>query len=273
MSRHEVVEILDDSSEGSLPDEEQQGSKNKAKASTDQKHQEDVEMQQDDEDDDDDKDDEEDEYTVEAIRAKRKGKGGRDEYFIKWEGFAEKENTWEPLENLKCPELISKFNENEQNKMRRRKATRLDASQQPSAKKTRRDTSTSQDSVQGSDDTNIDDLFLEAEDDEELAHRPKGKTVAVSAKSSKTASNKEPQAVAVEQARPKGFERGLELDTILAASEGDDRKLYFFLKWQGCQDLELVEADELEKHASFALCKWYRQRLTWQLGGGDVPPK
>ena len=51
----------------------------------------------------------EEEYVVERVVSKRVTHKGVVEYLLKWRGYSEEENTWEPLKNLDCADLIAEF--------------------------------------------------------------------------------------------------------------------------------------------------------------------
>lgn len=205
------------------------------------------------------------EYVVEDIRArKRDPKTGNDLYLVKWEGYPESDNTWEPAENLKCPEVVQRFLEKEANKRKRKKIEKNHANDSSVSK------SQSQSAVKRPKrtDGNHSRIFVEDESTEEENDCVNGVTATTPRQKQKLAAPvKEP----TPEPAPKGFERGLDIEKILTASVGDNDKMYFFVKWQGLSELELVEVDELEKNASLELCRWYRERFFCNIKYNKLP--
>ena len=53
-------------------------------------------------------------YEPEKVLAQRIAKGGVTQFQVKWKGYDNKDNTWEPIEHLAgCEDMISEFNERE----------------------------------------------------------------------------------------------------------------------------------------------------------------
>ena len=56
----------------------------------------------------------------------QEGRHGKPEYLLKWFNYPEEESTWEPVENLDCPDLIEAFEESYASKRQWRGEKRKD---------------------------------------------------------------------------------------------------------------------------------------------------
>ncbi|XP_063222939.1 chromobox protein homolog 1-like [Bacillus rossius redtenbacheri] len=60
-----------------------------------------------------------------------------------------------------------------------------------------------------------------------------------------------------------GFDRGLKPESIVGATK-DDGKLFFLMKWENCDDVDKVAADEAKLVCPDIVIKFYEERLSWK---------
>ncbi|XP_003737478.1 chromobox protein homolog 1 [Galendromus occidentalis] len=162
------------------------------------------------------------EYVVEKVLAKRIN-NNKVEYFLKWKGYGDDDNTWEPQENLDCQELIEAF-EQEQKK--------------DTAKK------------------------------DVIKVRKAAPSQRLPVNGGENSGKKTPPKVPSESCKPKGFDRGLEPEKIIGATDSSG-ELMFLLKWKGVDEADLVSAAQANIKCPQVVIKFYEERLTWAPPGGN----
>jgi len=157
----------------------------------------------------------EEEFVVEKILEKRVV-SGQVEYLLKWKGYGPEDNTWEPKENLGCPELIEEFERNwkSNNEKSKPKKRAVDADKSD---------------------------FKEN-------------------KSNKKAKVPTPKEAA--RAEQTGFDRGLQADKIIGATDSSG-ELMFLMKWKDTDEADLVPARQANVKCPQVVISFYEERLTW----------
>ncbi|XP_014193101.1 chromobox protein homolog 3b isoform X1 [Haplochromis burtoni] len=172
------------------------------------------------------------EFVVEKI-IRRRISNGRVEYFLKWKGFTDAENTWEPEDNLDCPELIEEF-------LRNAHFTEENEEEPPEQgfvpKEEMAEEETEISCVQEAQAVKTDNSVLQPDDEQTNS--------------------------------PSDLSTYLEPECIIGST---DRKgeLMFLVKWKNSDDVALLPAREASARCPQVVIDFYEQKLTWHCGDDE----
>lgn len=171
----------------------------------------------------------EEEYTVEKVVSKRIEKG-KTEYLLKWKGYDDSENTWEPEENLDCPDLISAYENRIKSTKENQKQKRRTETDLTSSKKVKKDNTSFPSTTPLNESTN--------------------------------------GAETVEENSQRGFDRNLEPEKIIGATDSSG-ELMFLMKWKNSDEADLVLAKTANLRCPQVVIQFYEERLTWHTGNEE----
>ncbi|XP_036931064.1 chromobox protein homolog 3b [Acanthopagrus latus] len=170
------------------------------------------------------------EFVVEKI-IRRRIFNGRVEYFLKWKGFTDADNTWEPEDNLDCPELIEEFLRNSHH------SEQIEEEQQgfiPKEEMTEQETEIScMQSQQQARTVQGDGDVLQPDDEHSDA--------------------------------PTDLSTYLEPECIIGSTDRQG-ELMFLVKWKNSDDVALLAAREASARCPQMVIDFYEQKLMWHCG-------
>ncbi|XP_052002182.1 chromobox protein homolog 3b [Xyrauchen texanus] len=168
------------------------------------------------------------EFAVDKI-IRRRVHEGKVEYYLKWKGFTDAENTWEPEDNMDCPELIEEFLRNlaVSGETEQEGCQSLDHDVQPKLELSELDADTAHQQSQ-----------------EELIER----------------SNEEGGNHSLEI--PAGQSSHPEPDCIIGSTDRQG-ELMFLIKWKNSDEVALLSAREASQKWPQMVINFYEDKLTW----------
>nr|ACO15563.1 Chromobox protein homolog 1 [Caligus clemensi] len=188
---------------------------------------------------------EEEEYSVEKVLDKRIGKNGKVEYLLKWKGYGEDDNTWEPKENLDCEDLIETYEKSRKSSKKDDKAIKSSGEKRKASSASSASSATSNNPSNNSNNNNP-------------SNTPNSSS---NSSNSSLAAGKKPRKSSDEE-RPRGFDRNLDPERIIGATDSSG-ELMFLIKWKGSDEADLVPAREANLRCPQTVIKFYEERLTW----------
>ncbi|XP_043065348.1 heterochromatin protein 1 [Drosophila ficusphila] len=193
-----------------------------------------------------DAEEEEEEYAVEKIIDRRVRKG-KVEYYLKWKGYPETENTWEPESNLDCQDLIQQY-----------ELSRKDEEKAAASKKDRPSSSAKTKETPGRVSTSA----------SSTSKRKSEEPSAPTGNKSKRAAEAEQDSGDSLSTGSTGFDRGLEAEKILGASDNNGR-LTFLIQFKGVDQAEMVPSSVANQKIPQMVIHFYEERLSWYSDNED----
>lgn len=231
----------------------------------------------------------EEEYFVERIVDKRI-KNGKVHYFLKWKGYPEEQNTWEPEEHLDCPDLIAEFekqretNQKSENQLSKKSEVKNSEKKKEIKKKNEELTKPVK---RLRSESNYAASKIEDEQPIKPMKRQRSNSTASSISDTsitskaprRNSAKKSPRLVSahnegmVEKEKASlyndsveeeliGFARGLKPEKIMGATESDGH-IKFLIKWENSIETEMVLAEEANIKCPQLVIDFYEERLTW----------
>ncbi|XP_036394804.1 chromobox protein homolog 3b [Megalops cyprinoides] len=168
------------------------------------------------------------EFVVEKI-IHRRVTDGKVEYYLKWKGFTDADNTWEPEDNLDCPELIEEF---------------LKTFSIPGESE--------------GEDLQTPGLQGHPEDPTEVNTEYELSQCERRGIEVRDPGEHEPM-------NPAGFISQLEPERIIGSTDKQG-ELMFLVKWKGTEEVALLSAREASARCPQVVIAFYEQKLTWHCG-------
>ncbi|CAI6375596.1 unnamed protein product [Macrosiphum euphorbiae] len=201
------------------------------------------------------------EYIVETILDKR-SINNKVEYFLKWKGYGDDYNTWEPKENLDCKELIRVFEE--KYKQEEKDQPKRGRKRKQSNSTVTNSTSTSSEAglevpqhkkkTDMSDKSNLNKTNDKFEDDEN--------SVSDEEETIEKVDDDENRVSEVEVNNSETTPAQKIPDKIIGATDAFGQ-LRFLMKWKGIEEGDLLLAKEVNLMYPHIVLKFYEERIEW----------
>lgn len=174
------------------------------------------------------------EFSVEKVLGRRV-KNDKVEYLLKWRGYSDEDNTWEPEDNLDCPELISAY---EEVRLRKEREAAAEETEVPAPV-------TPAPTIPVAEETH--------------SMRKRGRR-----------SEKKKRIEEID--KPRGIARGLVPEKILAAQLYNS-VTYFLVQWEDCLEYDVVPSKELNEAFPEFVISYYESCLPFSVRhiAGRVP--